>query len=232
MGSLKNYFTTTAILLFAQSEKTESVLKPITFKKKQNSLLWKKLNEKVLQTTKKTNLPYFISDENTQIGAAFGEKIVHSIQEIFDKGFDNVIVIGNDCPELNVHHLLEAACKLQTYDSVLGADFNGGAYLIGVSKSSFIPQEFEIISWQTPSVYSELQLLFSKQTISLLQPLNDCNDTFDFKKAIYKLPFSSFFRNTILSLLQKVIPINHFETSLVSYEFIILTHNKGSPIWL
>lgn len=232
MGLLKNYFTTTAILLFAQSEKTESVLKPITFKKKQNSLLWKKLNKKVLLTVQKTNLSYFISNENTQIGTTFGEKIVHSIQQVFEKGFDNVIVIGNDCPGLKAHHLLEAACKLQTSDSVIGADFNGGSYLIGVSKFSFVPQKFEIISWQTPSVYNELQLLFSKQTVSLLQPLNDCNDTFDFKKVINKLPFSSSLRNLILSLFQKVITINHSETLLVSYEFITLTHNKGSPFWL
>jgi len=42
MNSKKDYSTTTAILLFAQSENIESALKPIAPSCKQNVLLWKK----------------------------------------------------------------------------------------------------------------------------------------------------------------------------------------------
>ena len=67
--------SSTAILLFAQSNQVESALKPIAYQKKQNDLLWAKLNQKVLQTIHKTNLPYFISDEKTQVGDYFGDKL-------------------------------------------------------------------------------------------------------------------------------------------------------------
>lgn len=224
--------TTTAILLFAQSEKTESASKPIVSYKKQNVLLWKKMNEKVLRSVQKTKLPYFISDENSQVGNTFGEKISHAINSVFAKGFQRVIVIGNDCLELKSHHLLEAGKQLQTNDLVIGADDHGGAYLIGLSKSGFNADEFSGIAWQTPSVFETLQAVFSIQSIALLPRLTDCNNSFDFKKAVHKLSFSDSFKNEILSLLQHRSTLNHKENSFLSYENHILNFNKGSPFFL
>lgn len=229
MKCIKDYSITTVILLFAQGENIESVSKPITCQKKQNVLLWKKMNNRVLNTIQKTNIPYFISDENNQIGNSFGEKITHSIQTIFNKGFKKVIVVGNDCIELQVQHLLDASHKLQTNDVVLGADFNGGAYLIGVSKSSFNATEFATIAWQTRFVFDELKQLFKEIKTAFTPNLNDCNSAFDFKKAVHKLAFSDSFKNLILSLLQNKTAVNNDETSFVSYQFNALNFNKGSP---
>jgi hypothetical protein len=44
----------------------------------------------------KTKLPYFISDESTQQGDSFGDKLSHAIQSVLDRGYDKVIVLGND----------------------------------------------------------------------------------------------------------------------------------------
>ncbi len=223
--------TTTAILLFAKSEKTESASKQIVSYKKQNDLLWKKMNENVLRTVQKTKLPYFISDENSQVGNTFGEKITHAINTVFAKGFQKVIVIGNDCLELKSHHLLKANNQLQSHELVIGADCHGGAYLIGVSKSGFNAEDFSAIPWQTSSVFETLQTVFSKQAIALLPCLNACNNTFDFKKAVQNLSFSDSFRNEILSFLQHKLTINHQEISFVSYENCTLNFNKGSPVF-
>jgi glycosyltransferase A (GT-A) superfamily protein (DUF2064 family) len=232
MKGIKEFSTTTAILLFAQSEKVQSATKPIAYQEKQNRALWRTMNEKVLRTIQKTNLPYFISDETNQVGNTFGQKITHSIQLLFEQGFDSVIVLGNDCLELQPQQVLEASHKLQTNDVVLGADFNGGAYLIGLSKSVFEAARFEKISWQTNSVFKELQTLFWNTHIALLAHLHDANSNADFKKAVHKLSFSNPFRNLILSLLQKKAAINQGEIPLVSYEFKELNFNKGSPFWV
>ncbi len=229
MTFTKDCFKTTAILLFTQSENAESVSKPIAYKKEQNLLLWKKMNERVLKTIQKTNLPYFISDETSQIGNSFGKKITHSIQELFNKGFEKVIVIGNDCIELQAQHLLDASHKLNTNDNVLGADFNGGAYLIGVSKSSFDIENFAAISWQTCTVFNELKELYCNHNTAILPSLNDSNSTSDIKKAVHNLSFLDDFKNLILSLLQNIKVQNPFETAFISYEFSILNFNKGSP---
>lgn len=227
-----NTNSTTAILLFAHSEQKESLLKPIATQKKQTVLLWKKMNERVLKTIQKTNIPYFISDENTQIGNSFGEKITYSIQEVFNKGFTKVIVIGNDCFELNLGFLNEAAFKLQTNDVVLGPDKNGGVYLIGVSKSSFNAGNFEIVSWKTSTVFEELKHFFIEKEIAFTARLNDCNSTTDFERTIHKLSFSDSFKKFILSLLQQnTIPVSH-SISIVSFQFDALYLNKGSPFSL
>lgn len=127
MKSIKNCPTSTAILLFAQSKSTESHSKPIAYCKSKSILLWKSMNERDLKTIQSTNLTHFISDENSQIGDTFDEKITHAIQDIFNKGFEKVIVIGNDCLELKSNHLLKAAHSLRTNDFVLGAILTVGS---------------------------------------------------------------------------------------------------------
>lgn len=228
MNSLMDY-SSTAILLFAQSEKKQSKSKPIAYQKKQTVLLWKELNERVLKVIQKTNIPYFIADENNQIGNTFGEKITQSIQVVFSKGFEKVIVVGNDCVELNSKHLFKAYAKLQTNDVVLGSDFNGGAYLIGVTRKSFKSDEFKTISWQTSYVLDELQLLFNKNTFALLPNLNDCNSTSDFKRVVHKLSFSDSIKHLLFSMLHIKRTIRKHLISFFEIEIIQVKHNKGSP---
>ncbi|MBP2284736.1 glycosyltransferase A (GT-A) superfamily protein (DUF2064 family) [Flavobacterium sp. CG_23.5] len=230
MYTIKDYSTTTAVLLFAQSEKIESGLKPIASCSKQNVLLWKKMNGNVTKLIQKSKLPYFVSDENSQVGTTFGEKITHAIQAVFVKGFAKVIVIGNDCIELKVQHLLQAEKDLKTNDLVIGSDYSGGAYLIGISKSEFNADLFETLPWQTKGVLTALQTLYKTQSIAYLACLNDCNDAFDFKKATHKLSFSDAFRKILLSFLSINKIQNYFEIGFFSYDYHPLNFNKGSPV--
>lgn len=228
---LKNYTLTpkTAVLLFAQSENVERISKPIARNKKQNVLLWKKMNERVIKTISKSKLPYFHSNETNQIGTSFGEKLANAIQQLFNKGFEKVIVIGNDCPELQSVHLFKAASQLLKNDFVLGANQNGGAYLIGVTKSALNIQNFKTIKWQTATVYSELKVLFQENTVALLPSFNDCNTTNDFKKIVAKLSFLDSLHHLILSLFQNNSPINRYKIPFFKAEISSLNFNKGSP---
>ncbi|SHM61968.1 TIGR04282 family arsenosugar biosynthesis glycosyltransferase [Flavobacterium xanthum] len=229
MNLIMDYSSTTAILLFAQSEKKVSALKPIAFSSKQNVLLWKKMNDHSIKISQHTKLPYFISNENDQLGATFGERITHSIETVFAKGFDKVIVIGNDCIELKAHHLLQAERDLRRNDLVIGSDYSGGAYLIGVTKLKFNAELFKSIPWQTKSVFTALQTLYRKQSIAYLPYLNDCNNAFDFKQATQKLSFSDSFRKILLSFLSNFVVQIDFETRLYSSDYHAFNFNKGSP---
>ena len=229
MNLLKSNSSTTAIILFAKSEEIESAAKLIAPSAKQNLLLWKKMNDMVLKTIQKTKLPYFISNETNQVGTTFGEKITHSIQEIFAKGFQNVIIVGNDCIELKAKHLLNAAQNLQTNSCVLGADYNGGVYLIGVSKSGFNTGQFESIQWQTKNVFSALQTLYQKQAIVYLPILADCNSTSDFKKTLHQLPYFSRLKKILLSFLFVPKHQNKIETNSIVSQYYVASFNKGSP---
>ena len=229
MNLKKDFSTTTAILLFAQSEMIESTLKPIASTTKQNVLLWKKMNDKSIKIIQRTKLPYFISDENVQIGTTFGDRITHSIQTIFDKGFEKVIVIGNDCIELTAHHLRQAVHDLKANQLVLGSDYAGGAYLIGVAKSTFKPELFSAIAWQTNAVYKALQTLYKQENIAYLACLDDCNNEYDLKRATQKLSFSNSFKNILLSFLSHFVVQNVFETKFNSSHYPTSNFNKGSP---
>ena len=229
MNLLKSNSSTTAIILFAKSEEIESAAKLIAPSAKQNLLLWKKMNDMVLKTIQKTKLPYFISNETNQVGTTFGEKITHSIQEIFAKGFQNVIVVGNDCIGLKAKNLLNAAQNLQTNSCVLGADYNGGVYLIGVSKSEFSTGLFESIPWQTKNVFLALQTLYKKQSVAYLPRLADCNSASDFKKILHQLPYFSRLKKILLSFLFVPKHQNKIETNSIVSQYYVASFNKGSP---
>jgi len=229
MNSKKDYSITTAILLFAQTEKTESTLKPIVSSWKQNVLLWKKLNDKVVKTIQKTQIPYFISNETNQVGSTFGEKITQSIEEIFAIGFEKIIVVGNDCIALKVQHLLQAERDLQSNHLVIGADYSGGAYLIGLTKSKFKAEPFRTIPWQTKKVFSALQNLYNTQAIGFLPSLGDCNSASDFKKALYHLPYFSALKKILLSFLFVFKQQDKFESNFIVNHYYTTRFNKGSP---
>lgn len=225
-----NFEPKTAFLLFASSESVQSAVKPIAGTKKQNLLLWHKMNENALSKIKKSKLPYFIADETVQKGDTFGKKITNAINDVFNQGYDQVVVIGNDCPELKAKHINDTIKKLSTNDAVFGPDFNGGVYLIGVSKSSFEAAKFESISWQTSLVYNELNSLFCQSKIALLPFLNDCNTTYDFKKALGKLSFAASFRNFLQAVLQNNSYLFFTAFSATYSLFTPQNYNKGSPV--
>jgi glycosyltransferase A (GT-A) superfamily protein (DUF2064 family) len=86
----------------------------------------------------------------------------HAIQSVLDRGYDKVIVLGNDSPGLHLNHLQEAFLELQDKSVVLGPDFKGGTYLMGFSKFLLI-RGFKI-DWQTSKVFEQLRALYSSQS--------------------------------------------------------------------
>jgi hypothetical protein len=57
-----------------------------------------------LTLVQKNKLPYFISDENTQQGVSFGDKLRSPFNPFWIEGYDKVIVMGNDSQDC-VYHL-------------------------------------------------------------------------------------------------------------------------------
>lgn len=230
MKEYNNNGKATAILLFAQSEEVESTVKPIVSIKKQNVVLWKKMNTRVLRTIQKTQFPYFISNEKNQVGDSFGAKITYAIEQVFAQGFEKVIVVGNDCMNLQHRHLLDAANKLQSNKVVFGPDAAGGTYLMGFTKDSFEGDSFSAIPWQTKRVLESLCLLNQQHSIAFLPRLNDGTTRLDFKKALHSLDYSDPFRGIMQALLGHFIYPKKNETTVVYTTITDLYFNKGSPV--
>ena len=91
-----------------------------------------------------------------------GKRMENSFLSAFDKGAQEVITIGIDCPGVNAPVLAEAFGKIRNYDLLLGPAVDGGYYLIGLKRA--IGQLFINIDWGTAKVL--------QQTVDIAQQLN------------------------------------------------------------
>ena len=218
----------TAVLIFAHSSAKEASKKPFY----KSEALFKILNAEVEQKAKKSGLPYFVLDENNQIGQTFGERFANAIQSIYNKGFENVIAVGNDSPQLKVNHIIEASKNVGNDKSVIGKNLDGGFYLLAINKAQFNFHKFQLLSWQTNQIFNEVSsILETSSQLTQLSSLKDLNDKTDCK----------FFINYIFSVSKKVLQllsrlINQITNPIafISTQFKqIITSvcfNKGSPL--
>lgn len=204
----------TAILFFSRSASAEARQKRLFTSYKTNKNIYTAFISQTQKTINQTGLPHFILNEEQQCGNSFGQKLSHGIQSIFSKGYNNVIVLGNDCLQLDANTINTAASSLATHHLVLGPTLNGGVYLIGISKANFNVINFENIHWQSQSVFEELKNIDSTASCKSLPVLADINSRYD----VLELKNYVSKQNTILKL------ITTFISSLVkkeSYSFII-----------
>jgi rSAM/selenodomain-associated transferase 1 len=123
-----------------------------------------------------------------QYGEDLGERMKNGMIDFFAQGFDPVIVIGSDIPDLPVAYIRESFAALETYDSVIGPSLDGGYYLIGFKQEGFLPGAFQGIGWGTDTVLIRtLDILRNNQrTAYLLPPLQDIDTLEDLKVGFEK----------------------------------------------
>jgi len=229
MGHISKHKT--AILVFARSSQEETTHKSIPNGKQ----LFDALTNHVLKTASKTQLPYFHFSEEKQIGNTFGECFTNAIKEIFDKGYDQIITIGNDTPQLKVSHILEAEKQLNANTSVLGCSTDGGFYLMGLHKSQFHPLAFQQLAWQTSDLSKQLlkRIKSENREVFQLPMLTDIDTSTDIKSIIsYTLKFSEELLIALLLTLES--NANGEGTFPKTYSPLTLRvqQNKGSPVHL
>lgn len=221
----------TAILIFAQSAQKEAADKPF----KNAKQIFTQLNKHTLSIVKKSKLPYFRITEEGQTGVSFGERLTNAIQSVYDKGYDNVIAIGNDTPHIQVHHILDTAKKLATHSLILGPSKDGGFYLIGLHKSQFEPTQFLQLPWQTNTLVKELlhryTLIEDQTQAHLLTTLEDIDVVIDINTIIVGL--HTIGNRKLRQLLEASISTIHIITTKTSVFIDTFSknryYNKGSP---
>lgn len=221
----------TAVLIFANSSQGERKFKSFA----KGDAFVEELNENILQTVKRSKLPYYLFTEKEQVGKSFGERFSNAIQAVFEKGFDSVITVGNDTPQLRKHHILQAANEIDKNKCVVGPSIDGGFYLMGLSKKQFSEISFLDLPWQTKSLEKTISLQFAatQTEVIKLDTLLDVDSTSDLK-ALFKL--SQFISKKLLSILSSLLSAN-LSISLASKLFIDRWErkhyfNKGSPEFL
>jgi uncharacterized protein len=189
----------TAILFFSKTAKFESKGKKITISRHATEAVATVFIQKTRQILRGLNVPVFSFSEKNQRGNCFGERLQNAFSDVFDKGFQHVVAIGNDCLDLNETHILQAIDCLKRGPSVFGATTDGGVYLLGFEKDFFNNFDLKNISWQTGKVFKELTQLADNQyiTLDVLSDIDSSNDLILFLKNT-----SQSIKNILIALLK------------------------------
>lgn len=147
----------TAILLFSHTAADEAYVKTFVAEggKKANIAVARKLIDHNISVAKQSKLPLFTCFSPDQSGSSFGERLANAFENVFSKGFDQVIAIGNDCVGISPALLLGARDQLTYNGLVLGPATDGGVYLIGLNKSAYQREKFIGLPWQKANLQQE-----------------------------------------------------------------------------
>ena len=209
----------TALLFFTRTAASEAANK--TFVPVSNRKTNSKVASVFIQHSRKvansSGLPVYELNEHKQTGNGFGEKLANAMEGVFNAGFENVIVIGNDCPQLTVAIISTAKEELAKHPLVLGPDSRGGVYLIGINKAIFQRERFISGKWQTTHLFQNLQSIFWETSSYILPALKDVNN---FRDLI-----------SLKDFLRSIHPIKDLITSILASIFqkhshSRITHNK------
>lgn len=94
-----------------------------------------------------------------------GIRMKRSFIQEFENGYERVVLIGSDTPDLPAETLKQAFTELEETDAVIGPAVDGGYWLIGFRSSGFYPGVFEGISWSTETVLAETMKRFRQKTV-------------------------------------------------------------------
>jgi 2-phospho-L-lactate guanylyltransferase (CobY/MobA/RfbA family) len=217
----------TAILIFANSAQKEAERKSFLSKE-----AFSKLNAQTLKIVRKSGISYFHFSENQQVGDSFGERFTNAIESILNKGFQNIITIGNDTPHLKTKHLLETQKQLEQKDLILGPSKDGGFYLMGIKKEHFNKEVFLKLPWNKSNLRKAVAKVsrVKKLKIDFLELLNDIDKKQDIKYIINSFKtIANWLLKLLLYLVFDVKQIAHQSKIIVLEILFSKPFNKGSP---
>lgn len=223
----------TAILVFTHSAAEEGRRKQFIAHAGSvtNAAIASRLIKHTLREVKKSRLPFFISWAELQQGITFGERLAHAFGKLFNEGYEHVICIGNDAPELKARHLKAAAALLSSHKQVIGPDCRGGAYLIGISKSQFEQEAICALPWNSSHVFHSLceWISSSPAGYEVLERLDDVNAASDFQKLFQSKRNSLFLLRYINSMLSRAFAGIRETTRWISSPFLLAEYSRRGP---
>lgn len=117
-----------------------------------------------------------------QDGDNLGKKMENAFLFLFEKGYDKIILIGSDTPQIKKADIDESFLSLDTTEIVLGPTEDGGYYLVGMN--SFSPEIFGIEAYSHEGVFSDTVDIIKKLGFSygLIKKYYDIDTPEDLKR--------------------------------------------------
>lgn len=98
-----------------------------------------------------------------QEGASFGQRLENAIESLVRVGYQEIVIVGRDCPELRQSDIFQAFELLRQNRVVLGPDHRGGCYLIGIHAHD--REKLQGIRWQRNTDFRQILNRFDDQDV-------------------------------------------------------------------
>jgi len=114
-----------------------------------------------------------------QKGPTFGERLANAIEELSDLGYSEIVIVGRDCPDLEIADIHLAFDRLGDSRLVLGPDHRGGCYLIAIHAVD--RNRLRGVKWQQNTDYAQLQNIFGAAETFILPVKHDIDSVADIR---------------------------------------------------
>ncbi len=101
-----------------------------------------------------------------QQGESLGDRMAHAFATVLDRGYDRVVLLGSDIPQIQPGDIEAAFRDLDRRDLVFGPTFDGGYYLVGMKRlhRAVFSQE---LPWGNLSVLEETCRIANTQGLTV-----------------------------------------------------------------
>lgn len=150
-----------------------------------------KITEEATQKVQNCDIQVYFSDtvietkwqgceKLVQQGNDLGEKMQHAFEHGFKLGYEKILLIGSDLPDISVQIIQQGFLELNDADIVFGPAEDGGYYLVGMKK--LYPTIFQNKPWSTEELLSLTLKELTDYKFQLLPFLNDIDEYKDLEK--------------------------------------------------
>ena len=192
-----------AILLFTRSAGEEAAHKQFLSHggRAANAAVAAQLIADAAATARRAGVDFIQVDSRQQAGATFGERLAGAMRQAFELGYEHLLVIGNDCPQLTAPLLRQAVATVRQTGAVLGPATDGGVYLLGLSRARFAAGTWAGLPWQTRQLGAALRrrLLAQGAAVLRLPTLADVDTEADLARVI-SLPLTGLLQRRLRQL--------------------------------
>ncbi len=106
-----------------------------------------------------------------QKGNDLGERMQNAFAELFEMGYEKVVIVGSDIYELAAQDVEDAYTAMGNEDFVIGPAKDGGYYLLGMKNLK--PELFKNKEWGTNSVLNDTLKDLEGESVTKLSTKND-----------------------------------------------------------
>lgn len=172
-----------AFIFFSLTAEAEYRYKRLTRFEEADKAIAHTLIHQTIQALESLGYPVFHFNESNQRGQSFGQRLANAYQDVFDLGYQSIIAVGNDAPDLLSLDMDAVVSHARLGKNVIGPTKRHGAYLIALSRDSFEYHSFTNLPWQQRRLLIALEE-YCQGNLAMLPVLQDINSYRDLRQVI------------------------------------------------